>query len=118
AGPNVDIIRTRRYSPRADLPEGRGLSGTAYRTRKPCVSNDTRANEQAVQWPYHKDNLGHRNSKAGAALPLVTQHGIVGVLLFMAAEKGAFTGEFVELLQWLAENVSYALETFDRADEQ
>jgi diguanylate cyclase (GGDEF)-like protein len=117
AGPNVDIIKERRYSPRADLPEGRGLSGTAYRTGKPCVSNDTRANEQAVQWPYHKDNLGGRNSKAGAALPLVTHRGIVGVLLFMAAEKGAFTGEFVELLQRLAENVSYALETFDRADE-
>src|SRR5205085_2001324 len=118
AGPNVDINRARRYSPRADLPEGRGLSGTAYRTGKPCVSNDTRANEQAVQWPYHSENLGHRNSKAGAALPLITQRGIVGVLLFMAGEKGAFTGEFVELLQRLAENVSYALEPFDREDDQ
>jgi diguanylate cyclase (GGDEF)-like protein len=116
AGPNVDIIKARRYSPRIDFPEGRGLTGTAYRSGKPSVSNDTRANEKAVQWPYA--NAEGRSSKAGAALPLFSQRGIVGVLLFMAAERGAFTEEFVELLQRLAENVSYALETFDRADEQ
>jgi diguanylate cyclase (GGDEF)-like protein len=116
AGPNVDILKDRRYSPRADLPEGRGLSGTAYRTGQPSVSNDTRANEKAVQWPYANDT--ERSSKAGAALPLFSQRGVVGVLLFMAAERGTFTDEFVELLQRLAENVSYALEAFDRADEQ
>jgi diguanylate cyclase (GGDEF)-like protein len=116
AGPNVDILKERRYSPRADLPEGRGLTGTAYRTGRPSVSNDTRANEKAVQWPY--ENAERRSSRAGAALPLFTQRGIVGVLLFMAGEKGAFTHAFVELLQRLAENVSYALDTFDRADEQ
>jgi diguanylate cyclase (GGDEF)-like protein len=116
AGPNVDIIKSRRYSPRIDFPEGRGLTGTAYRTGKPCVANDTRASERAVQWPYA--NIEERSSRAGAALPLFSQRGIVGVLLFMAAERGAFTDEFVELLQRLAENVSYALETFDRADEQ
>jgi diguanylate cyclase (GGDEF)-like protein len=115
AGPNVGIIQSRKYSPRADLPEGRGLTGTAYRTGKPSVSNDTRASEKAVQWPYPVEQ---RSSKAGAALPLFSQKGTVGVLLFMAAEKGAFTDEFVELLQRLAENVSYALETFDRADDQ
>jgi diguanylate cyclase (GGDEF)-like protein len=115
AGPNVDIIKGRRYSPRADLPEGRGLTGKAYRTGQPSVSNDTRAHEKEVQWPYPVEQ---RSSKAGAALPLFSQKGIVGVLLFMAAERGSFTDEFVELLQRLAENVSYALETFDRADEQ
>ncbi|MDQ8728940.1 EAL domain-containing protein [Bradyrhizobium sp. LHD-71] len=116
AGPNVDIMRSRRYSPRADFPEGRGLTGTAYRTGKPSVANDTRANEKAVRWPYPV--LPRRSSKAGAALPLYGQRGVAGVLLFMAAEKGAFTDEFVELLQRLAENVSHALRTFDRADEQ
>ena len=115
AGPNVSIIQSRKYSPRADFAEGRGLTGTAYRTGKPSVSNDTRASEKANQWPYPAEQ---RSSKAGAALPLFSQKGIAGVLLFMAAEKGAFTDEFVELLQRLAQNVSYALETFDRADDQ
>ena len=71
AGPNVDIIKSRRYSPRIDFPEGRGLTGTAYRTGKPSVANDTRASEQAVQWPYA--NIEQRSAKAGAALPLFSQ---------------------------------------------
>jgi diguanylate cyclase (GGDEF)-like protein len=46
-------------------------------------------------------------------------HGaIVGIMLFLSAEKHTFTPEFVELLQRLADNVCFALENFDRADEK
>jgi diguanylate cyclase (GGDEF)-like protein len=39
-------------------------------------------------------------------------------MLFLSAEINTFTPEFVELLQRLADNVSFALENFDRADEK
>ncbi len=39
-------------------------------------------------------------------------------MIFVATEKDTFTPEFVELLQRLADNVSFALENFDRADEK
>jgi diguanylate cyclase (GGDEF)-like protein len=39
-------------------------------------------------------------------------------MLFLSAEKDTFTTEFIELLQRLADNVSFALENFDRADEK
>ena len=39
-------------------------------------------------------------------------------MLFLSAEQDTFTTEFVELLQRLADNVSFALENFDRADEK
>ncbi len=39
-------------------------------------------------------------------------------MVFLSAEKNTFTSEFVELLQRLADNVSFALENFDRADEK
>jgi diguanylate cyclase (GGDEF)-like protein len=42
----------------------------------------------------------------------------VGVMLFLSSEKDTFTPEFAELLQRLADNVSFALENFDRADEK
>src|SRR5674476_365366 len=48
----------------------------------------------------------------------------VGVLLFLSGEKDTFTDELVDLLARLAENISFALENFDRnaekrqADEQ
>ena len=39
-------------------------------------------------------------------------------MIFMSTEKETFTAEFVELLQRLADNVSFAMENFDRADEK
>jgi diguanylate cyclase (GGDEF)-like protein len=42
----------------------------------------------------------------------------VGVLLFLAGEEHVFTNDLVELLAKLAENVSFALDNFDRADEK
>ena len=40
------------------------------------------------------------------------------MLLFCAAEKDAFTPGSVELLQRLADNIAFALDNFDRADEK
>jgi GAF domain-containing protein len=42
----------------------------------------------------------------------------VGVLLFLSPDEGAFTPDLVELLARLAENVSFALDNFDRAEEK
>ena len=39
-------------------------------------------------------------------------------MVYISLEKDTFTPEFAELLQRLADNVSFALENFDRADEK
>ena len=39
-------------------------------------------------------------------------------MIYVAIEKDTFTPEFSELLQRLTDNVSFALENFDRADEK
>ena len=39
-------------------------------------------------------------------------------MFFISSEKDTFTPEFAELLQRLADNVSFAIGTFDRADEK
>ena len=51
-------------------------------------------------------------------LPLLNGDRAEGVMIFNSMELGTFTPEFVELLQRLAENVAFALENFDRADEK
>ena len=56
--------------------------------------------------------------KSGAAFPLLVRGQAVGVMIYMSTEKDTFTPEFAELLQRLADNVSFALENFDRADEK
>ena len=112
SGPTSDRVRTLKFSPRADLPEGQGLTGTAYRTGKPAVSNAYQQDKRSQAW------RGMSNaSQAGAAIPLKTWGRPVGFILFMSQEKHTFTEPFVELLQRLADSVSFALENFERADE-
>ena len=57
-------------------------------------------------------------SNAVAAFPLFNRGEPIGILLFCAAEKGAFTPGSVDLLQRIADNIAFALDNFDRADEK
>jgi diguanylate cyclase (GGDEF)-like protein len=112
-GPTADYIRTLRFSTSADRPEGRGLSGTAFRTGQPSISNDFQADLRTSHW--HGSATG---TKSGAGLPLMIGGKPVGVFLFLSSERDTFTPDVVELLRRLAENVSFALQNFDRADEK
>ncbi|WP_456685218.1 bifunctional diguanylate cyclase/phosphodiesterase [Bradyrhizobium sp. P5_C11_2] len=115
AGPSAETTRNVRLSIDADRPEGRGMSGTAFRTRQPCVSNDY-VNDSRVS-AFHTVLQGD-GARSGAALPLIAHDKPVGVMIYMSTEQDTFTDEFVELLQRLADNVSFAMENFDRADEK
>ncbi|WP_027551994.1 GAF domain-containing protein [Bradyrhizobium sp. Cp5.3] len=115
AGPSSETTRNVRLSVDPERPEGRGISGTAFRTRQPCISNDY-LNDQRVS-AFHAIVRGD-GARSGAAFPLIAHDQPVGVMLYMSTEPDTFTGEFVELLQRLADNVSFAMENFDRADEK
>jgi diguanylate cyclase (GGDEF)-like protein len=114
-GPSADVSRTVKVAVSAAYPEGRGLTGTAFRTRLPCISNDFLADPERSAFHH---TARHTGSKSGAALPLLSRGQAAGVILFMSAEGDTFTPAFVELLERLAANVSFALENFDRADEK
>lgn len=115
AGPSSDTTRNVRLSIDPERPEGRGMSGTAFRTRQPCISNDY-LNDDRVR-AFHSI-VRNDGARSGAAFPLVAHDRAVGVMIYMSTEPGTFTAEFVELLQRLADNVSFAMENFDRADEK
>jgi diguanylate cyclase (GGDEF)-like protein len=116
AGPNAHVVRRNRYAASAKFAEGHGLTGTAFRTGEPCIQNDMPNSNSAKIWK-RKDSqsIGPRS---GAALPLFSRGRVVGVLLFMAAEFGVFTPEFTQILQRMAENLSFALNKFDQTDEK
>ena len=114
-GPSAEFSRTVRVATTTAHPEGRGLTGTAFRTRQPCISNDYLSDQRRSA--FH-GIVAVTGARSGAALPLLCRGGAVGVILFMSEELNTFTPEFVELLQRLAGNVSFALENFDRADEK
>jgi diguanylate cyclase (GGDEF)-like protein len=115
AGPTAETTRNVRLSIDADRPEGRGLAGNAFRTRQPCISNDYMTDQRVSA--FHAI-IRRDGANSGAAFPLQIRGQAVGVMIYLSSEKDTFTPEFVELLQRLADNVSFALENFDRADEK
>jgi diguanylate cyclase (GGDEF)-like protein len=115
-GRNNERVRSTRFAVSAERPEGRGLTGTAFRTKARCIMNDFLTNERTAHWHTLAREGGTRS---GAAFPLLNKNGdSVGVLLFLAAEEDVFADDLVELLAKLAENISFALDNFDRADEK
>ncbi|HLG81533.1 MAG TPA: EAL domain-containing protein [Bradyrhizobium sp.] len=106
----------RRCSLSEDHPESRGVIGNSLRTRQASIMNDYLSDPRSAYW---HEQARNDQSLACASFPLL-QNGEkpVGVLLFLAPEKDAFTPDLVELLARLAENVSFALDNFDRAEEK
>ena len=108
-------MRNLEFATSDSLPQGRGLTGSAFRTQQPCISNDFLADERTRPWHNSARRCGVASS---AALPLLNGDWVEGVLIFNSTEPATFTPELVELLLRLAENVAFALGNFDRADEK
>jgi GAF domain-containing protein len=115
AGPTAETTKNVKLSINDAHPEGRGLSGTAFRSRQACISNDYLADQRGSA--FHA-TIRSDGAKSGAAFPLLIRGQAVGIMLFISAEEDTFIPEFAELLQRLADNVSFALENFERADEK
>jgi diguanylate cyclase (GGDEF)-like protein len=115
AGPTASNMRRVKVSIDADRPEGRGLCGNAFRSRQARIANDLRSDPRgsAFHQFIHSDG-----AMSGAAFPLLVSGQPAGVMFFISSEKHTFTPEFVELLERLTANVSFAMESFDRADDK
>jgi diguanylate cyclase (GGDEF)-like protein len=115
-GPHYDSLKQYRFAISPGHPEGGALSGTSFRTCKPCIANDFLADQRTANW----HTLARRSgTQSGASFPLLQSgNKSVGVMLFLSREKDVFTDDLVELLAKLAENVSFALDNFDLADEK
>ena len=106
AGPTAANMRRVKVSFNAEHPEGHGLCGNAFRSRRACIANDLRADPRGTAFQKFIFSDGARS---GAAFPLLVSGQPVGVMFFISAEKDTFTPEFAELLQRLADNVSFAM---------
>ncbi|WP_456666839.1 bifunctional diguanylate cyclase/phosphodiesterase [Bradyrhizobium sp. USDA 3240] len=114
AGPTAENARRLNVSRSEARPEGRGVCGKAFRSRRACINNDFLGD---VANPF-RDVIDREDARSGAAFPLIVDDEPVGVMLFISAKRNTFSAEFAELLQRLADNVAYALGSFDRADEK
>jgi PAS domain S-box-containing protein len=98
-----------------DIPEGRGPTGTAIREGKYIVSNDIANNPQMAPW---KDEALKRGFLSSIALPIKTSGKLIGALTLYSSIPHFFDQKEIELLEEVANDISFALESIEIEKKQ
>ncbi|MBR1252335.1 GGDEF domain-containing protein [Bradyrhizobium sp. AUGA SZCCT0240] len=114
AGAGFDTISHSRIDKTSATPEGRGLAGEAFRVGRTIVSNDFQADSRLKLW---KERAIARGIHAGAAVPIRRGESTIGILLVYLGQRGSLTDDVVVLLERMVDNIRFALDNFDRAEE-
>lgn len=92
----------------ADTPRGRGPTGTAIRTGKPCTSQDVNTDPSIEPWRNLVSAVGHPSV---CALPLLADGRAFGTLTVYSAEHEVFSAEEIALLQEMADDLAFGIVT-------
>lgn len=91
-------------------PEGQGPFATAIREARPYVCNDFEVDPKTLPWREQVAKYGFRSI---AVFPLRTQGRPIGAIAHYAAETGFFEPDLVDLLDRMADDISFALDRLD-----
>ncbi|MHC2575609.1 GAF domain-containing protein [Bradyrhizobium diazoefficiens] len=114
-GQNLELVTQARYSIDPENPYGKGISGEVFRTQKAVIEEDLASRTRGTPWEQANVNTG---VAACVVAPLIKHGESVGVLLSFVSRSWAKDEEVVALLLRMAENVSFAIENFDREAEK
>ena len=114
AGNVLPIMKQTRVSSDSSRPEGRSMTA-AFRESKAMFSNDFLADARTAAWHQHARMHGVASA---AALPLIQHKKTIAVMVLYAAEKNIFDERSQRILQSIADNMSFALDSFANAEEQ
>lgn len=96
-----------------DRPEGRGPTGTAFRTGRPYISNDMSNDDTTLPWRAEMERRGFR---AAAVFPIRLQGAVRGTMSVYSEEKGFFQDKEVALLTEATADISFALDNIERKE--
>lgn len=91
-----------------DTPLGRGPTGTAIRTGRTQVNQNVLTNPNLEPWREAATRCDYQSS---LALPLISQGQTLGALTIYATDPDVFGCQEVKLLEELARNFAYGIET-------
>ena len=91
-----------------DVPEGRGPTGRAIVEGRFVVNLDFEADENLAPWRVRAREHGIRSS---SAFPLKQGGAVIGALTIYSGQPSFFTDEEISLLQSLADDLEFALES-------
>jgi signal transduction histidine kinase/CHASE3 domain sensor protein len=92
----------------ADEERGRGPTGTAIRTGKPCAARNYREDPKVALWRAEATRRGYASS---IALPLIADGQTLGALTLYSHAVDAFDGKEVSLLEDLAADLAFGIQT-------
>jgi PAS domain S-box-containing protein len=110
-GAGADDLDGIAISVDAGTPAGLGPTGTAIRERRPVWCQDFRNDASTAPWHERGERHGWA---ASAALPLLRDGRPVGALTLFAVAANAFDEEVRGLLQQMAADITFGLDTFAR----
>jgi PAS domain S-box-containing protein len=99
----------------SDIPEGRGPSGTAIRSKTHIVCNDIESDEKFLPWREKALQMGY---KSMIAIPIFCQGRVIGVFNIFSETKNYFLEDELNLIQEISNNVSYALDVIEKEKER
>ncbi len=108
----LDLIQV---STSADEPRGRGPAGQAFRSGQPACCNDIDADTGAVVSRTEALERGYRSC---AAFPLTFESRPIAALVVYGDQPGYFDREEMHVLNALAENISFAIESNQREQQR
>ncbi|BFM40058.1 hypothetical protein OLK001_19840 [Synechocystis sp. LKSZ1] len=97
-----------------DVPTGWGPTGLAARENRLVICKDIQRDPSMLPWRAKALAFGLYSS---AAVPLHQGGRVIGVLTFYAAEVGFFTTDEQGLLQEIGDDISFALDAIQSAQE-
>lgn len=94
-----------------ERPEGRGPSGTAFRTGTPYICNDVLNDPSTLPWRPVLEQYGFRSS---ASLPIRLQGAPCAVLSVYAGQPDVFYDKEITLLKEVVADISFGLDNIQR----
>jgi PAS domain S-box-containing protein len=94
-----------------EILEGRGPAGTAIRNEKYVICNDIENCTLMTPW---KEEALSRGYNSVMVLPIKKSRKIIGVLCLYSTEKNFFDAEEIALLDKATDDVSFALDVFEK----
>ena len=92
----------------ADEESGRGPTGTAIRTGKPCIVSNIQNDPKFKLWKEQARKHGYASS---IALPIIFNSDIIGSLNIYASETDIFDDHEIELLVQLANDIAFGMKS-------
>ena len=110
-GRGNDCLDNIVMSPMADVPEGRGPIGIAYRENREVIVNNYFSDPITVPW---RERASGNKWNSAAAFPIQRGGQPYAVLSVYHTQKNAFDAEAIALLCEMSRDMAFSLDNFDR----